>query len=185
MVVHHTDRLHERVRDDGPKEGAAPASQVAAERGGFRGAGGNVGRGLRAVVMRAAAHKPPEVGIEAAELPLQAEDDARVADGGFDLQPVADDPRVGEQAPDAIGPVGGYLLGVEAVERMAVGFAFAQNRQPAEAGLSALEHQKFEQAPVIVQRDPPLLVVVAHVQKVVSGPRASKRGHAASHQDRR
>src|SRR5690606_24311288 len=85
------------------------------------------------------------------------------------LRPVADDPGVGQQTLDVVRPVSGNAGDVEALEGAPVPLATAQYRVPAQAGLRALQGQQLEQPRVVMQRDAPLLVVVAH-HDVVVGP---------------
>src|SRR5207245_11189678 len=63
------------------------------------------------------------------------------------------------------------LRGVESVERLPVPRAAAQDHGPAEARLRALEDQELEQLPVVVERHPPLSVMIADLQPA-SGPLA-------------
>ena len=49
---------------------------------------------------RAAPDESPDEGVEAAELPLDLEERPGILDGRGDLEPVADDPGVGEQRLD-------------------------------------------------------------------------------------
>src|SRR5262249_23716760 len=64
-------------------------------------------------------------------------------------------------------------LRVEFRERLPVVLALAQDRDPGEAGLRALEQEEFEQLAVVVQRNAPLGVVVFDVERILSDPVAS------------
>ena len=63
-------------------------------------------------------------------------------------------------------------VGIELIEDLAVALALAQDRVPAQAGLRALQDEELEDGAVVVQRDAPLLVVVAHGQLVARPPTA-------------
>src|SRR5207237_2356555 len=102
-----------------------------------------------------------------------------VVDGGADLQPVAHDPRIAEQPLDIRLPIARYCFEVESAKRPAVILALVENRAPAEPGLGAFKDEQLEERKVVVARDAPLLVVVAHHQLRWPGcPRATDRLHS-------
>ena len=98
MIVHHPDRLHEGVADGGPDEAKAAVDEILAH--GFRlgCAGRNILERAPAVGPRPTVHERPEVGIEAAALPLDGERGPGVPDGGRDLQPIAHDAGIGQMS---------------------------------------------------------------------------------------
>src|SRR5256712_7447532 len=69
-------------------------------------------------------------------------------------------------------PEAGDARGLEAVEGPAVRLTFLEDRRPAEPRLRGLEDEELEEAPVVVDRHPPLLVVVAEHRRVAVRPRA-------------
>ena len=99
---------------------------------------------------------------------------ARVGDRGLDLAAVADDPSVLEQALDfpLLEPCDG--VGVELGEGGTEGLALAQDRQPREAGLEALEAESLVVAALVSHRPAPLVVVVGLVERIGRRP-ASRR----------
>ena len=84
-----------------------------------------------------------------------------------------DDPRVSQQPVDIGGIVAGDLRGIEAVEGASEVVALAQDRQPRQARLEALEAQLLEQPPIVVDRMAPLVVVVRAIQRVAGRPPAA------------
>src|SRR5204863_1177639 len=60
----------------------------------------------------------------------------------------------------------------------AIPIALAEDRQPAQTGLGALQGQHLEEVAVVVDGDAPLLVVIRQVQRIVGGPAAAD-GHAS------
>ena len=76
---------------------------------------------------------------------------------------MADDPGVAEQPLDVALAEARDLLEVEPGERRSEVLALAQDRQPREARLEALEAELLEQTPVLVDREAPLCVVVGLV----------------------
>src|SRR5581483_4947385 len=65
------------------------------------------------------------------------------------------------------------LLRNEVRERRAERLALAQDRDPGEAGLEALEAEALVQAALVAHGAAPLLVVIRHVQRVVRRPAAN------------
>ena len=106
----------------------------------------------------------PQVSVEAPVLALHVEEGARVGHGRLDLGAVADDAGVGEKSLAVAGRVARDLLGVEAVERLPVALAPAQDGGPAQSRLRALQDQQLEELALLVERHPPLLVVVRDVR---------------------
>src|SRR3954452_15791478 len=86
-----------------------------------------------------------------------------VGDGRLDLRPVAHDAGVAEQPLDV--PVGeaGNRLDAEAFERFPERRSLAQDHEPGQAGLEALEGQPLEHRVVVAYRAAPLVVVIAHI----------------------
>src|SRR5690606_32282570 len=91
----------------------------------------------------------------------------------LDLGAVAHDAGVGHEPCDVLVAEGGDVAGLEAGERLPEGRALAEDRDPAEPRLEALQAQLLEERPVAVQRTPPFLVVIAAVLDVGAGPRTS------------
>src|SRR5262249_28359692 len=99
---------------------------------------------------------------------------ARVRDRGFDLAAMADDRRVAEQPLDVAFSERGHTFRLEALERGAERFALAEDRQPAEARLKALEAEPLVQASLVAHRTTPLLVVVGDGERVGHRPAADR-----------
>ena len=87
---------------------------------------------------------------------------------------MADDPRVRKQPVDISVVIAGDLPRIEAIEGAPEVVALAQDRQPRQAGLEALQAQLLEQPPVVVDRVAPLVVVVRAVQRVAGRPPAAR-----------
>ena len=79
---------------------------------------------------------------------------ARVRDRRLDLAAVADDRRVGEQPLDVALAEPGDRIRVEAGERGAEALALAQDRQPGQARLEALEAEALVDAALVVTGRP-------------------------------
>jgi hypothetical protein len=89
---------------------------------------------------------------------------------------MADDALVLEHARDLRFVVTGNASGVEAVEGFPEIPALAQDRDPAQAGLEAVEDQFLVEGAVVALGDAPLGVVVGDVERVGSGPGAARCG---------
>ena len=117
----------------------------------------------------------PEVRVEAALALLRLEDARRVVHRRLDLQPVADDPGIGEQALDVLRAEARDDRRIEARERAPIALALVEDRRPRESCLRALEREHLEQMDVVVRRDSPLLVVVGdHQLAHTRGPIAAR-----------
>ena len=68
---------------------------------------------------------------------------------------------------------------VEAVERFAEGRALAQDGDPGEPGLEAVEHELLEHRPIVVFGHAPFLVVIGDVERIDARPRAARQSVGA------
>src|SRR5262249_42786090 len=95
-----------------------------------------------------------------------------ILDGSLDLEPVADDPGVCQQALALLLAVPGDDGGIEVVEGFPVVLAFLQDRFPTQAPLRPFKDQELEQQAVVVDRPTPFGFMVLDVQSRL-GSRAS------------
>ena len=100
----------------------------------------------------------------------------RVRDRRLDLAAMADDPGVAEEPLDVAVAEARDALGIEAAEATAERLALAQDRDPGEPRLEALEAQPLVEAALVAYRPPPLLVVVRDVRRVGRRPAADRLG---------
>jgi hypothetical protein len=113
--------------------------------------------------------------------PAKVEQRAGVGDRRLDLAAVAHDAGIGQQAPDVRLAPGGDRLGVESLERRSEGLAFAQDGDPGEPRLEAVEDQLLPERPATAFRHAPFGVVVGDVEGIVTAPSAPARvGHAGN-----
>ena len=98
----------------------------------------------------------------------------RVPDRRLDLAAMADDPGVAEQPLDVALVEVGDPLDRESGERLPKALPLAQDRQPREPGLEALEREQLEQRIVAALLAPPLVVVVGAVERILSAPPAAR-----------
>lgn len=97
---------------------------------------------------------------------------ARVVDRRFDLAAVAHDAGIAEEARDVALAEGRDPVEVEARKGGTEVLALAQDRQPRQAGLEALEADLLEQPDIVGDRTAPFAVVVDGVVGR-PGPRSS------------
>src|SRR5438132_4478119 len=187
VVIDHADGLHVRVDDGGTDQPEATAFQVLAEGVGLLALRRDVLDRSGTILLRSPVDKTPLIGGETPELVPHAQEGPGVLDRRFDLEPVANDARVSEELLHLAGIEARDALGIEAGKGPPVGFPLPQDRDPAQAGLGTFEEQELEQSVVVVNRDTPLLVVVADVEGVRSAPpTASHRArHGRQHRARR
>src|SRR5262249_18560344 len=109
VVVDEPDGLHERVADGRPDEAKAALLQVLAYRPGLGCLRRDLAERPPLADDRLAVDEAPEIGVEAASVGAHLEHALRVVHRRLDLQPVADDARVLEQAVDVAlrEPAGG------------------------------------------------------------------------------
>src|SRR4029077_1511514 len=161
-IVDHARRLHEGVTDGGPNETKSALLERLAHGVRFRAGCGNILQGTAGIDLGCAADKLPDVASEAAAFLLYGQEGAGVADGGFDFQAIADDPRIGEQLFDLSPIVTGDLFRIEIVEGGTKSFALAKDDLPAQAGLRGVQDQKLEKLAVILERYAPFAIVIGN-----------------------
>lgn len=107
-----------------------------------------------------------EPGFEGTKFLLQFDDFSRVDDGRVDLEPVANDTRVGEQA-DAI-PVSKtcYPREVKAAIRFAEVVCFFEDGDPRESRLVDFKHESLEEQVIVHQREAILEVMIEAIEFV-------------------
>ena len=143
VVVDDAGRLHERVGGRRPDEAEAALLELLGQRGRLGARGDVVGpRARRLVRLRAEA---PEERRQGAVLFDHGQGGAGVRDRRLDLEPVAHDAGVGEQALAVVVAERGDGGDVEAGERRPERRPLAQDRQPRQAGLERLEGEALEQ----------------------------------------
>src|SRR5262249_39228362 len=172
MIVYHAGGLHEGVDDGRPHELEAAARELLRDlsrqlrlRRGLRG-------GAEAIDLRLAVEKVPEQAREARALLHRLEIGAGREHAALDLQAVAHDAGVLHQRLDLLRREARDLLRREAGEGAAEIVALAQDGDPGQPGLEAVEDELFEQRAVVVFRHAPFLVVIGDVERVLLGPGA-------------
>src|SRR5262245_16424023 len=93
-----------------------------------------------------------------------------VVDCRFNLAPMTDDAAVAEQASDVAGAEPCHARDVEIGKRPPERVALAENRQPAQSRLKSFEADLLEQPAVFGEGSPPLVVVVADIQRIGARP---------------
>ena len=161
MIVDHAGRLHERVADRGADELEPPTFQILAHRIRLRRPGRHILRRLASVVPRLPAREAPQMRIEAAELRDDIGERLRILDRRIDLEPIADDAGIREQAGPFLRSILRDFRRVEVVQRLPVVVSFLEDGLPAQTRLGAFEDEELEQDAIVMHRHAPLAVVVA------------------------
>lgn len=104
--------------------------------------------------------------FEGAMLGSQVENPLRVDDGRVDLEPVADDARIGQQAGAIRLRVIRYRFEVEVVIGAAEVIRFLEDGDPRQPRLVDLENKALEEQVVVVERKTVLGVVIGLVEGV-------------------
>src|SRR5918993_2318212 len=148
-----------------------------AERIRLRRTSGNRFERTSAVVQRRAVDESPEVGIEAAKLLLDGDVCTRISHRAFNLEPIANNPRVLQKSLDPHWSEPRYPRRIEVEECFAIRLALFQNGLPAQTGLRTFECQELEQRPVVVHRNAPLGVVIFNAERSSCPAAACERIH--------
>src|SRR6516165_5200044 len=172
VVIDHPSRLHKSVANRRPYELEAALSQILAHRIRFFGGAWNVAHALPCILHRCVIDELPNIGVEAAKMPLHLDESFGIHDGGFDLQSVAYDPGIVEQFSELLLSVSRDLAWLEIVKGAAVALALSQYGDPAQPCLRAFENEQLEQSSIIVERATPFTVVVGDVKRVIGCPAA-------------
>src|SRR5262245_1433808 len=188
MVVDHADRLHEGVDDGRPDEFEAARREVLRDPTRQRGFGRHLRGRAEMVDLRLAVEEFPEQPREPGTFLHDLEIATGGQDGAFDLQAIAHDAGVLHQFLDPLRRIARNLFRIEAVEGAAEILALAQDGDPGQAGLEAVEHELLVERAVVVFRHAPFFVVIGDVERILSRPRAAGeavgvqegRGHSAA-----
>ena len=89
--------------------------------------------------------------------------------GGFNLEPVTDDPRIGGQAVELSRADGSDAIDHEIRKGSTECRAFSENCRPRKTGLVNFEHQPLEQNALVVGRKAALGIMVASVDRIPGG----------------
>ena len=175
VIVDHADGLHECVADGGADELEAAVAQRLRHRAAL----GALGRDLALLADgvqagRAADEAPEEVG-ERGAFALELQEPLGAGDGPLDLGAVPDDARVAHQPLDPRRGVARDPGRLEAVEGAPEVVALAQDGDPGEARLEAVEEQLLEERAAVALGNAPLLVVVGDVERIGPRPQAARR----------
>jgi len=94
VIVHHSHGLHIRVADRTANEFETTPFQLFAHGVRLRRLGGDSLHRFPCVLPRLTVDESPDVLVEAAEFLLYGQERFGILDGGFDLQPITNDPRI-------------------------------------------------------------------------------------------
>ncbi len=92
-----------------------------------------------------------------------------VVDRRIDLEAVADNAGIGQQAFPVALAVGGHPVDVEALIGGAEAVAFLQDGEPAQARLVDFQHQTFEQHRIVTQGKAILVIMIGSVPGMLGG----------------
>ena len=176
MVVDQPHRLHEGVDRRRADERPAATLELLAQ--------GRRGRGFRQLHQGTLGHlaRPlargrqmrPEEGSEGAELLLHLDCAPRIVDRRLDLAPVPHDARVLEQPLYAPSIEPRDPVVVESGERLPEVLSLSQNGQPAQPRLKSFETDLLEEAPIVVDRPSPFVIVIRCVVRTAYAPPAAR-----------
>src|ERR1700687_2494933 len=172
VIIDHAHRLHKGVADGRPDELETSAQQISAQGIRLRRPRGNLLERSPLVHPRCATDKAPHVGIKTPEFVVYRKKGLRIAHGTLDLESVANDVRIPEQALDSCPPEMGHCHGIETGEGATIGVALLEYRLPAQASLRTFKRQELEEGTVVVNWNTPLSIVIGNAEGS-SGPDAA------------
>src|SRR6266851_6196351 len=174
MFIDDSHGLHERIANGRPDETETSSFEILAHGVAVCRRLGNAAQIQGPAAQHLAARELPDVVVERAKGGADLEVGPGVGNEGLHLEAISDDAGILHQAPAFGGAVADHFLGVETVERFAVSLALAQYGKPAQARLSAFQTQHLEERTVVMQRHPPLGIVIGEVPGVRRAPRAAQ-----------
>ena len=83
-----------------------------------------------------------------------------IQDGCHNLQAIADDTGIGEKASDVLIAITGDPGGIKAMKSLTIIFTFIENSLPCKPGLCPLKDKELKENRIIVNRNPPLVVII-------------------------
>jgi hypothetical protein len=178
MVIDHPRSLHKGVADRCPDKLETALFQILAHCIGFAGGARNVAQAPPRILQRCAIYELPDIGIKAAEIPLHLDKCFGVDDGGFNLQPVADNSGIFKQPSQFPLSILRDHRGLEIVKGRPVVLALSQHGDPAQPGLRALEKEKLEKSSIIMEGRAPFAIMVGDIKRVIVGPATSCNSHS-------
>src|ERR1700692_2436752 len=132
VLIDDSHCLHEGVANSGPDEAEASTLQILAHRITLGGGLGNAAQVQGPPAQRTAFGELPNVAVEGALGSLDLKRRPGVGNERVDFESISDDAGIQQQAPALKVAVAGHFLGVETVERFAVGPALATNCEAAQ-----------------------------------------------------
>jgi hypothetical protein len=174
MVVDHSGGLHDGIADGGPHKAKASALEVLTHGVGLFGESGDFGFGPPGVLDSLPTREPPDIAVKTAIFRLDRKKRAGIADSSFNLEPVANNAWIGEQLINFARIIRSNFAWIKGIERLTVVGTLSQYGQPAQAGLSSFQHEKFEEPAIIMQRHTPLAIMVSEVKGIGCGPDTSR-----------
>lgn len=173
VVVHHAHRLHKRIDDSSSDKGKPALFEISAYPIGKRRVGGDFAHIFPMIYYRRVIHVFPDERVKAAELLLYPGERPRVLYGGVYLAAVADYFFVIHKLGDLLVVIAGDLLRVKAVERAAEVFTLFQYRYPRQPRLHTLEYKHLKEPSVVMERDPPFLIMIIDIDLFRARPWAA------------
>jgi len=139
VVIDYTFRLHEGITDSAANESETAFFQLFCHRVRNFSAGGYVLHCFPPIDHGFAICELPDVGIKAAELMLNINERPGIGNGGFDLEPVADNAWIIQQGVYFACVIAGNFFHIKISEQFAVIFTLSKDGRPAQTGLCAFQ----------------------------------------------
>jgi len=177
VVVDDTASL--KVRIDGNRADVlkAPLLQILADLGRQAVADRDLSFGMALIEEGLTAGEAPKVVTQASELVAQFLTTLSIADHGLYL-PRRADHALGIHDAFYIGVVvSGHLIVIEIIKALPKDVPLAQDDQPAEAALQVFQGQMLKHLPIVVNGNPPFVVMIRRIERICTGPFAIPHRH--------
>jgi len=170
VVVHHADSLHESVADRGPHKPEPAFSQIPAHAIRRLRLRRHIRKTPPCVLNGDSVDVAPEIGRKGSERFPDIQNAPRIPKRRFNLQAVPHNAGIAQKTGNIVLGIPGDTLTVEPMKRPPVMIPFPENREPAQTGLGPFQDKELKKAPVVMNRDTPLLIVVSDIGRVIAAP---------------
>ena len=170
MIIHHADRLHERIADGRADKFETALEQVFTHGIGFFGRHRNVLHWFNFVIHLLPADKLPNIGIKRAEFFLNLQKLFSILDCRGNFEAIADNASISKKPFNIFRSIMSNNFCVKSTECFAVIFTFIKDCLPRESCLGTFQNKKFEKCIVIMRRHAPFFVMVFYHELITPTP---------------
>ncbi len=173
MVIDQPGRLHMGIDHRTPDKSKSPLFQIFREGIAIRRCGRDLRHLFPSIDFGSVAHKFPDRLIERPELVLDRKKSPSVGNGGFNLEPIANDPGIPEKRRFFSGVEFGHLSRIKFGKRPTIPFATQKDNRPGQPRLRPFQDQHFKMSAIIVDGNTPFFIMIGDEVRFCSHPFAA------------